>query len=737
MNETPDVFARLCAHYGIADHYLDISGRRHEVARENLIALLAEFGVDAATFESMSTALVAAETAAWGEVLPPVVVLDAEATHWTLRLRCARLPAQLPWTLTEEDGKVHEGVFDAAECQPIASHEIEGFCWHEYEIVFALALPVGYHRLNVSVPSAETLLVVAPSRCFMPSSLDDNGRIWGITLQLYSLRSQRNWGIGDFSDLAELASHWGALGVDIIGLNPLHALFPHNPAHVSPYSPSSRLGLNILYLDVEAIVDFHECETARQRVGSVEFQTRLRQLRAAEQVDYAGVAAAKLEILELLYAHFRELNPDQNICRADDFREFQAQGGETLRRHALFDALQAYFHAADSSVWGWPTWPEEFRDCTAPAVQRFAEEHRARVEWFEYLQWQAQRQLAKARARCRRAGMSVGLYLDLAVSVDRAGADAWMWARDFAPNASVGAPPDEFNQAGQNWGLPPLRPDRLRHSHYSILVETLRAAMRNAGALRIDHVMGLMRLFWIPRSRTAPEGAYVHYSLDAMLAIVALESWRSRCMVIGEDLGTVAEELRITLARYEILSYRLLYFERDAAGEFKRPDDYPRDALVAIGTHDLATLAGWWSDNDLRTRLALNLFPDASTYQEQLAERDRDRARLVHVLVDAGLLAPNEAEQASASRELTAALGAAAHAFIARAPSRVMMVQIEDAIGVAEQTNMPGTIDTHPNWRRKLPLLLEQLESGEPGERIAALAKVLAAARPRSARRQS
>jgi (1->4)-alpha-D-glucan 1-alpha-D-glucosylmutase len=208
-------------------------------------------------------------------------------------------------------------------------------------------------------------------------------------------------------------------------------------------------------------------------------------------------------------------------------------------------------------------------------------------------------------------------------------------------------------------------------------------------------------------------------------------------MVIGEDLGTVAAELRATLARYQILSYRLLYFERDAAGEFKQPGDYPRDALVAVGTHDLATLAGWWNGNDLRTRLALGLFPDASTYQEQLAERARDRARLVHVLVDAGLLAPNEAEQASASRELTAALGAAAHAFIARAPSRVMMVQIEDAIGVAEQTNMPGTTDTHPNWRRKLPLTLEQLESSEHGERIAALTQVLAAARPRSARRLS
>ncbi|MEO8718916.1 MAG: malto-oligosyltrehalose synthase, partial [Burkholderiales bacterium] len=363
---------------------------------------------------------------------------------------------------------------------------------------------------------------------------------------------------------------------------------------------------------------------------------------------------------------------------------------------------------------------------------RFAKERLERVEYYEYLQWQAEMQLAQVSERCRARGMAVGLYLDLAVSVDRAGSDTWTQQDYYALGASVGAPPDEFNPNGQNWGLPPLRSDRLRASGYQLLIETLRENMRDAGALRIDHVMGLMRLFWIPPEKSAADGTYVNFALDEMMAIVALESERQRCMVIGEDLGTVAEEMRTALARYEVLSYRLLYFERGAGGVFKPSAEYPRDALVAVSTHDLATLAGWWIGRDLRLRLELGLFPNQGVYEKQLIDRAQERVRVMLALQHAGLLPEGVVVEPTGSQALTPALADAVHAFVAAAPSRVMMVQLEDVIGVTEQANMPGTTEEHPNWKRKLPETLEQLAAGE---RLRALAATLARIRPHPAPR--
>ncbi|HEY4636797.1 MAG TPA: 4-alpha-glucanotransferase, partial [Burkholderiales bacterium] len=594
------------------------------------------------------------------------------------------------------------------------------------------SLPAGYHRLRVAGLPGETLIIAAPPRCYRPPALADGGRVWGPAVQLYALRSERNWGIGDFGDLAKLVELAAERGAGIIGLNPLHALFPHNPAHASPYSPSSRLQLNVLYLDVEAIEDFRECEAAQRRVRSAGFQARLAQLREAPLVDYPGVAAAKFEILELLYAHFRERHLGAAGARGAAFRDFQAKSGRALRLHATYEALQAHFHARSTATWGWPVWPQAYRDHDSAEVARFAREQLERIEYYEYLQWQAERQLAQVSERCRARGLAVGLYVDLAVSVDRAGSDTWAHQECYALGASVGAPPDEFNPNGQNWGLPPLRPDRLRASGYRLFIETLRENMRDAGALRIDHVMGLMRLFWIPPGKGAAEGSYVSYALEEMMAIVALESERQRCMVVGEDLGTVADEMRAALARYGILSTRLLYFERGAQGGFKPSAAYPRDALVAVSTHDLATLAGWWSGRDLRLRLELGLFPDEGVYEKQLVERAQERVRLMLALQHAGLLPPGLAPDVTGSQMLTPALAEAIHAFVAAAPSRVMMVQLEDAIGVAEQANMPGTTTEHPNWMRRLP---ETLEAIAANGRVLSLAAALARERPHPALR--
>jgi (1->4)-alpha-D-glucan 1-alpha-D-glucosylmutase len=556
-----------------------------------------------------------------------------------------------------------------------------------------------------------------PPRCFRPESLENGARLWGPAVQLYALRSERNWGIGDLGDLLAVIDQWGARGAGVIGVSPLHALFPHDPERASPYSPSSRLALNVLYIDVEAVEDYRSCEEARSVVESEAFRERLARLRSAPLVDYAGVARAKFEVLELLHAHFRERHLRDGTPRAHDFRTFVEQGGEPLRLHALCEALQERFHALDASLSGWPAWPAEYRDPGSNAVQRLYAERIERVEYFLYLQWQAEQQLGRAAARCKSLGLALGLYLDVALSVDRGGSETWANQDGYALGASIGAPPDTYNLMGQDWGLPPLAPGPLRESGYALFAATLRAAMRHAGAIRLDHAMALTRLFWIPSGAHPRAGTYVRYELEEMLAVLARESERNRCLVIGEDLGTVPDGFRASLGRAGVLSYRILYFERHADGGFIDAHEYPRDALAALSSHDLPTLAGWWTGNDLGWRERVALFPGDEQRRAQLDERAVDRARLAHALVRAGVLSAADAAAPSLG-----ALADAAHAFLARSPAFVMMVQLEDALGVTEQANLPGTVDEHPNWRRKLPETLERMER-DP--RIAALSAML------------
>jgi (1->4)-alpha-D-glucan 1-alpha-D-glucosylmutase len=727
MNEHRAATERLCARLGIATGYHDVFGQWREVPHQSLVALLAELDVDAGTLERALAAEAALHAAAVQAVLPPVIRVAPAATPWILPARLAAPVAgqRLAWRLTLEDGARHEGEAAVASGgEPDCRLEIP------------LGLPPGYHRIELFDPArrpgflADALVLAAPDRCHLPPLLAEGPGVWGPAIQLYAMRSARNWGIGDFGDLARLAAQWAARGAGIIGLNPLHALFPHNPAHASPYSPSSRLRLNVLYLDVEAIEDFAECAEAQRAVNAPAFQARLAALRALPLVDYPGVARAKFGVLETLYAHFRERHVRGASERARAFRAFQSRQGEALRRHALCEALQERFHRDDPAVWGWPAWPAEFRDPASGEVARFCAANLERVEYFEYLQWQAEVQLEHAAAQCRAQGMAVGLYLDLAVSVDRAGSDTWGQRQSFALGASVGAPLDDFNLKGQNWGLPPLRPDRLRAGRYALFTQALREAMRHAGAVRIDHVMGLMRLFWIPPGASALEGGYVHYAFDELLAIVALESQRNHCLVIGEDLGTVPDEVRTALAAAGVLSYRLLYFERAADGEFKVPAEYPREALVAASTHDLPTLAAWWSGADLALRASLALYPDERLRDRQREARDADRHRLMRALGREHLLPAGWTADAAAPAGRAPELALAVQDYLARSPARVLMIQLEDVLGVAEQANLPGTTVEHPNWRRKLPLSIEQMADDA---RIAACAYRLSRQRPHPA----
>ncbi len=710
---------RLCERYGIATGYDDALGTARRTPDEAKLALLRAMGIDASA--AGNDAMDGAFNTGSSIAPPPVIVADERAGRVALQLPSSDGLTLVDWRIELETGENLEGVVAPARG---SGSDREG----------TLAIPIpptsGYHRLTLRDHATHALLassqlIVTPSRCYTPPLLAGGVRIWGLALQLYALRSHRNWGIGDFTDLCNAVGLAAAAGADFIGMNPLHALFPCRPDAASPYSPSNRAALNVLYLDVEAIDDFLHCKPARTRVYSQAFQSALARLRAFDHVDYGGVARLKFEILALLFDRFRahELgaNPGE---RGRAFREFQRRRGAALKLQGLFDALQEYITATTGTPAGWPGWPVECRPPTAVGDEDLYRRHADRAEYFQYLQWQAELQLAGASDDARACGLAIGLYTDFAVGADGGGAETWSQSAVYAPDMHIGAPPDGFNLNGQDWGLPPMLPHRLRAAGYAPFVTALRASMRRAGALRIDHVMALMRLFWVPAGMAPADGAYVAYPFPELLGIVALESQRNRCLVIGEDLGTIAPGVRAALAGAGVLSYRPLYFERTPEGEFAPPETYPVQALVTVGTHDLPTLAGFWAGRDIATRTRLGLLPDDESRAAELALRAVDRKRLLRALEHAGVL-----DSAETTRRMTVDLMLAVHRFLARTPSMVMAVQLEDVFGQYMQMNLPSTSeDQYPNWRRKLNI---PLESWLANRRFAALARMLRKERPR------
>lgn len=709
----PQALAELAARCGIATEYHDISGRHHVTGDGTRQALLAAMhfpaeGDPVARLREM-------DEREWRRPLPPVMVLRAgEAPAIPVCLPVARADRQHRWILTPEDGATATGEFRLADLPPLGEQTLGGVTFMRGELRLPPLVGTGYYRLEVEQSGYEVqaqvamTLIVAPPICYQPDAVRGDGRVWGPTVQLYGLRSRRNWGIGDFSDLRALVDLTADAGGGVVGVNPLHALFPDDPRRVSPYSPSSRCFANFLYIDVEAVPEFAECEAARHLVASERFQARLRRLRADDQVAYVEVAAIKREVLALLHRHFRDHHLAIDSGRARAFQVFREQGGAALECHARFEALQAHFRRENPAVWGWPAWPEEYRQTGAPAVVAFAAEHSEAVEFFAWLQWLADQQLAVVPRHSWHRGLGIGLYQDLAVGVNPGGAETWTWREAFADGAYAGAPPDDFSLMGQDWGLPPYVPNRLRELAYAPFIAVLRASMRHCGALRIDHVMALARVFWVAVGQSPEQGTYVAYPIDDLLGILALESQRNRCLVIGEDLGMVPEGFRSRLAAAGILSYRPFLFERTVDGGFKPPTDYPRQAVAAVGTHDLPTLRGFWKGTDLDRQIALKLFSTEQQRVRMVVDRAQDRARLLMALEREGLLPEDAGVHPVSVPDITAAFVVAIHTFLARTPAQLLVVQPEDILGVAEQANLPGSRDDqHPNWRRRLPLSIE------------------------------
>jgi 4-alpha-glucanotransferase len=700
--------------WGIQPDYWDIFGKRHVTTPESQKTLLTSLGVPAETREDLDRAIEQRLWDEWSTIGAPTLVVSLETGWIHIQVAESDATGDLRASFCWEDGRVETADLDLSSLPDAGSAELRGRRFVRKHLLLPPNAPLGYHELRLSSGGSSSIsrLILAPERCWSPGGATDHRRTAGLAVSLYGLRSSRNWGFGDLTDLHTLID-WAAeeAGVTFIGLNPLHALANREPYNTSPYLPICTFYRNPIYLDIERIPDFAASPLCRRLLETKAVQGRTAELRASQYVEYGKVWSLKLRCLKAAFRHFLAHEYKSNTDRALRFRRYVETQGLLLDRYAVYCALDEAMHKKDRNVWLWTDWPREYQDPDSAETQRFARDHWRLVLFYKYSQWLLDEQIAEAQAYAQKRGLNIGLYHDLALATDRFGSDLWAHRPYYVAGARVGAPPDDFSPEGQDWAFPPPNAWRHQQDGYRLYAELIRKAARHGGALRIDHVMRFFRLFWIPDGKGPKDGTYVHDHPDDVLRILALESVRNKFAVVGEDLGTVEPYIREALERYGVLSYRLLYFEKAKDGTFKRPAQYPRHALVSATTHDLPTLEGFWSGADIEARRRAGLTPDEETYRQQLIARGQEKQRLLDLLHRLTLLPAWFPRQASQIPELAGELHNAIVGFLALTPSELMLVNQEDLFKDPEQQNLPGSTEQYPNWRHKMRFSLEELRT--------------------------
>ncbi len=704
-----DALARAADECGICRDYWDIFGRRHEVSVEVRRRLLQALGWDVSSLEAIERER-AKRFEATSAVPKTLVVSESDKS----------IPLTIPVSSSEEicfellleDGQRLAGSLETRQLRRVHGLAIGDRRWVTYELSLPAEVPLGYHTLKITIngeTAGESNLIVCPNRAYLPEKLASGGRTAGFNVALYGLRSDRNWGCGDFTDLRSLID-WarGEIGFNFIGLNPLHALHNRMPYNTSPYLPLSMFYKNLIYVDIESVPDFKASPVARALFDSPAVQETIRKLREAEFVEYEGVDRLKRRFLKVL---FREFQRQPSSDRARAFADYCEREGDLLQKFALYCALDEFLHKQDRNRWTWRDWPMEYRASESEACRQFAQHHSRSVDFYKYVQFVIDEQLSGAQAFAKERGMPIGLYHDLALATDNCGSDLWAHCSFYVNGCRVGAPPDDFSPHGQDWAFPPPHTGKHCDDGYQLYRESIRKIVRYGGALRIDHVMRLFRLFWIPDGFEAAEGIYVRDNATDLMRILALESVRSKNIIIGEDLGTVTDEIRDMLSRFGILSYRLFYFEKHHHNKsFKHSYEYPRQALVSSSTHDLPTIVGFWKFRDIEARKAAGLADDAG-YRQQIEDRKREKQRLLDVLHSENLLPHYYPRNAEHIGEVDGDLHNAIIGFLAQVPSMILLVNQEDFTKETEQQNLPGSTAQYPNWRRKMKVKIEDLRS--------------------------
>ena len=701
---------QLAERAGIIAEYVDQSGKEtRRTTDETRVRLLHILGIDASSERAVRDALERMDEMERRPIQPVRVISSADYPSLAISLPSQRSGASA-WELEieREDGKVHRERGHAADGQ---SCDVP---------LGKTALPEGYHRLRLRVNGGagdhdlEQRLIIVPPHCPPARKRAGDRGVFGITANLYTIRSARNWGIGDLSDLEVLLAWAGERGAAFVGVNPLHAL-RNRGMDVSPYSPVSRIYRNVAYIDVERIPEMEASDEARSLVGSQPLATELARLRATDAVEYERVMAVKRPVLESLHRAFRSRLDDASFSRGATYRSYLQEQGTPLVQFATFLALQEHFERVDGCV-EWRKWPAAYQDPSSPEVRAFRHENASAIDLHMYLQFVLDEQLAAASKRGRESGLGIGLYQDLAIGSSPNGSDAWLMRDLFVEGASVGAPPDDYSKEGQNWGLPPLHPHRLRDSGYEYWIELVRSSLRHSGALRIDHVMGLFRQFWVPDGCSGSDGAYVRFPSEDLLGILALEATRAGALVVGEDLGTVPPEVPPALERWQILSSRVLYFEREQDGGFKPSATYDYRSLATANTHDMATLAGYWSGRDIELREHVGMIDGEDERRKAEDQRRDELHKLVARLRHEGLL-PDHADSPPSELEVRRAV----HEFLCRSPAALVGLSLDDLVGETDPVNVPGvTGDRFPSWTRRLKPTLESIIADEDVRRAMA-----------------
>ena len=710
---------KLADQKGIARTYFDATNRLITLSDESRITALEILGYPINDEKALKARLDKEAKEPYKNVLDNVQVINDEDRNQVY----FRVPqafsddenATVAFAIDLEDGRTVSMTVPLQEIEIARIDTVDGTTYDTYRYFLVTKLPLGYHHLSCVVKSkTKTLksirmsLISTPSKMYMPEEIANGKKVWGVSSQLYAVRSRTNWGIGDFGDLKTLLLGVGKCGGHFVGLNPMHAGYPAIPDEfvVSPYSPSSRNWLNIIYIAVPLVPEYQQCKEAQDLVNSRAFQQQLRTLRDKEFVDYRGVIQAKLQVLRTV---FNNVNvADKRTTRGNKFLNFVEKGGENLINFATFDALQQDYYNRGVDANTWEKFDKEHQDVNSPFVKQWREEHEADVMFYCYLQFLASEQLDNAYKAAKDAGMLIGTYRDLAVGVAKQSCDVWSDVNNvFSPMGSVGAPPDPLGPLGQSWGLSPMTPNALKACGYEPMIQMYRSNMKSCGAMRIDHAAGLFRLWMTKVGEPASKGAYVHYDMHDLIGIIALESHRNKCLVICEDLGTIPVELTKALKHCKALSYKIFFDETADDGGYIAPKDYTSQAMSALTTHDMPTLIGWWDCKDLKMGIELGIY----TQQEAdnlSAKRQVAKQRILDSLHGLGSIADTYTRNAAES-VMNEELATALQVHMCGGSCSLFSSQVEDWIGIETPVNIPGTNTEYPNWRRKLTADLEDI----------------------------
>ncbi|RPI37477.1 MAG: 4-alpha-glucanotransferase, partial [Nitrospiraceae bacterium] len=714
----------LAGLYGILPEYWDIFGKLHTATVDAKKAMLKAMKVQVESDEAIAIEIENRKNGPWKRFVEPTIVVSVHAQPLQIPLY---IPVHagdkdnllITCLIEDENGMCNEIKRGGANFEVLEERIIENNGYIKillsdelrrntgyYTAVIECALNGGLFPDGSSTIRKKMKFIITPDACYLPPELEE-GRAWGLSANLYSLRSARSWGIGDFKDLETIAGLVADKNGDFIGINPLHAIPNTHPYGLSPYSPISRLYRNFIYLHIEDILEVKDSDEIQNLIKGASVRKKIQELQKLDLIDYEQAGKLKDKILRRAFDLFYEKHYKKATLRGNDFRKYISAEGESLESFATFLVLRNFF--LKKNIYTWQDWPEEYHDPSGHAVKKFKQQHQKEVLYYTYLQWLIDEQLMKISGHCKQNGMKIGLYYDLAVGSIAGGSDVWNYQEIFG-NADVGAPPDDFNPGGQNWGFPPVIPDNLKEHGYELFIETIRKNMKYGGALRIDHALGLFRLFWIPAGVSPREGAYLLQPAEDYLRIIALESERNRTIVIAEDLGTIDDTFREMLQSFRMLSYRLFYFEKNYPDpSFRLPAHYPSMALCAITTHDLPTVYGYWVGRDIEEKKQLGIYGDEEAWRNDIAARERDKRLILSVLKEQGLIPADFPEDPAGVPHITHELCMAIYRYLARTPCKLLLVSLDDILGTPSQQNMPGTVDSHPNWIQKTPGALDDM----------------------------